>query len=140
MALNRQALAFTVIPLVLLFGAIVVAPPAEWDALRIAGLVLAVLGFLLLTVARAQLGRSFSVTPQARQLVTTGLYRRIRNPVYVFGTVCLFGFVLFAHMPKVLWLVLLLIPLQVVRARAEARTLERKFGDDYRAWKRQTWF
>jgi protein-S-isoprenylcysteine O-methyltransferase Ste14 len=58
----------------------------------------------------------------------------------VFGTVCLLGFVLFAHAPKLLWLVLVLIPLQVVRARAEARVLERKFGDDYRAWKRQTWF
>jgi protein-S-isoprenylcysteine O-methyltransferase Ste14 len=140
MALNRQGLAFTVVPLVLLAGVLLVLPPPHWDAIRVTGLVLALLGFVLLTVARAQLGGSFSVTPQARRLVTTGLYSRIRNPVYVFGTVCLAGCVLFAGAPKLLALIVLLVPLQVVRARAEARTLENAFGDEYRAWKRQTWF
>lgn len=140
MALSRQGVAFTVVPLVLLLGALVVAPPAHWDALRIAGLAVATISFVLLTVARAQLGSAFSVTPQARRLVTTGLYRRIRHPVYVFGTLCLVGFVLFAGAPKLLLLMLILFPVQVMRARAEARTLEERFGDEYRAWRRQTWF
>jgi protein-S-isoprenylcysteine O-methyltransferase Ste14 len=30
--------------------------------------------------------------------------------------------------------------MQVLRARAEGRKLEEKFGDEYREWKRQTWF
>jgi protein-S-isoprenylcysteine O-methyltransferase Ste14 len=35
---------------------------------------------------------------------------------------------------------LLLIPLQVWRARNEARVLEEKFGEEYREYRRRTWF
>jgi protein-S-isoprenylcysteine O-methyltransferase Ste14 len=63
--------------------------------MRIAGLAIMLVAFPLLTVARVQLGDAFSVTPQARQLVTHGLYSRIRNPVYVFGLLGLFGVVLY---------------------------------------------
>ena len=37
-------------------------------------------------LARWQLGDAFSVAPEARRLVTRGLYARIRHPIYVFGT------------------------------------------------------
>ena len=49
--------------------------PAEWTAMRIAGGCLIVVGFVLWTVARFQL-----------QLVTHGIYSKIRNPIYVFGS------------------------------------------------------
>jgi protein-S-isoprenylcysteine O-methyltransferase Ste14 len=140
MALSRQALAFTVIPLVGITAMLLVARPTHWDVMRVSGLALAIAGYVMLTVARAQLGRSFSVTPQARALVTTGLYSKIRNPIYVFGTVCIAGFVLYAERPRLLWLLLILQPIQLVRARAEGHKLEDKFGEEYRAWKRQTWF
>jgi protein-S-isoprenylcysteine O-methyltransferase Ste14 len=140
MAMSRQGLAFTLIPLVGIGAALIVAGPVQWNAMRVAGLALAIAGFVLLTIARAQLGASFSVTPQARRLVTTGLYSRIRHPIYVFGTLCLAGFVLVAHAPKLLWLFVVLVPVQLMRMRAEGHALERKFGDDYRAWKQQTWF
>ena len=41
--------------------------------------------------ARLQLGESFSVRPEARHLVTTGIYSKIRHPVYVFGTPAVTG-------------------------------------------------
>jgi protein-S-isoprenylcysteine O-methyltransferase Ste14 len=51
---------------------------------------------ILLTISRIQLGDSFSVSPQAKQLVTRGgLYSRIRNPIYVFGTIVFAGPFLF---------------------------------------------
>jgi protein-S-isoprenylcysteine O-methyltransferase Ste14 len=140
MALSRQALAFTVIPLVGITAMLLVTRPTQLDGMRATGLVLAIFGYVMLTVARAQLGSSFSVTPQARALVTTGLYSRIRNPIYVFGTVCLAGFIFYAEKPKLLWLLLLFQPIQVLRARAEGRKLEERFGEEYRAWRRQTWF
>src|ERR1035438_10105814 len=58
-----------------------------WTALRIAGAIVAVFGYVLVVVARLQLGASFSVSPQAKELVTHGLYARIRNPIYVFVVV-----------------------------------------------------
>jgi protein-S-isoprenylcysteine O-methyltransferase Ste14 len=41
--------------------------------LRIAGAILSVAGYILFITTRLQLGKSFSVTPQARELVTHGL-------------------------------------------------------------------
>ncbi len=131
---------FTYAPPVLLGAALFFIHPAHWDGSRIAGLVLLIVGVALVSIARAQLGNSFSITPQARALVTTGLYRRMRNPVYVFGFVAIAGLILYAGQPKLLWILVVLIPLQIVRVRAEARTLEEKFGEEYRAWRRTTWF
>jgi len=140
MALSRQALGFTVIPLVVIPTALVVLRPAHWNALNVSGLILTIVGFALLTVARIQLGNSFSVTPQARALVTSGIYSRIRNPVYVFSASGIAGFVLYLGKPRLLFLLVVLIPVQVLRAKAEARTLEQKFGEEYREWRRTTWF
>ena len=54
-----------------------------WTTLRIAGVIVAIVGYVLLITARLQLGKSFSVSPQAKALVTHGLYARFRNPIYV---------------------------------------------------------
>lgn len=140
MELSRQALQFSVIPFVVIPAALVVLRPAHWDAMRATGLVLTIVGFGLLTIARVQLGNSFSVTPQARALVTTGVYRKIRNPVYVFSAIGIAGFGLYVGKPMLLLLLLVLVPMQVLRAQAEGRTLEAAFGEEYREWKRQTWF
>jgi protein-S-isoprenylcysteine O-methyltransferase Ste14 len=131
---------FTVIPFVFIPTALVVLRPAHWTAMPVTGLVLTIFGFGLLTIARVQLGDSFSVTPQARALVTTGVYSRIRNPVYVFSAIGIAGFMLYVGRPTLLLLFLVLIPVQVLRAHAEGRKLEEAFGEQYRDWKRQTWF
>jgi protein-S-isoprenylcysteine O-methyltransferase Ste14 len=141
MALNRQALVFTVIPLAGITTVMLAMRPQHWDATHITGLALLTLGFVLLTVARAQLGQSFSVTPQARALVTTGLYSKISHPVYVFGTVCVVGGLIYLGRPRLLVAILLImVPMQILRMRAEGKILEERFGEQYRAWKQQTWF
>ena len=111
-----------------------------WTWISICGLALAVPSFFLWLTARVQLGRSFSVRARATELVTHGLYSRIRNPIYVFTTLFVAGFILI--MGKPLWLLLLaaLIPMQIARARKEARVLEEKFGEHYRLYRSRTWF
>lgn len=138
--MERPALVVTIIPpLALAFILYKVAGP-PWDAMRIVGFVLVVFGLLFLTVSRVQLGDAFSVTPQARMLVKHGIYSRVRHPVYVFGAIVITGLVLFLRRPIFLLVLLLVVPLQVVRAREEQRVLEAKFGDEYRQYKRSTWF
>jgi Phospholipid methyltransferase len=44
-------------------------------------------------LARYQLGRSFSVKTEAHELVTAGLYSKIRNPIYVLGMVMITGMI-----------------------------------------------
>jgi protein-S-isoprenylcysteine O-methyltransferase Ste14 len=119
---------------------IVFSIPGAWDLQRIIGTALMLVGIGGIVTARFQLGKSFAITAKARELVTHGIYSKIRNPIYVFGAVMLAGFVLVLHRP-VLWLVLLaLIVMQTLRARREAKVLEAAFGDAYREYRRKTWF
>jgi len=123
-----------------IFSLIWVHPPTAWTAMPIAGLCLIVVGFVLWTVARFQLGSSFAVTAQARQLVTHGLYSKIRNPVYVFGSCVIAGAILFFGRPIGLLVFVLIIPLQIWRAGKESAVLEAKFGEEYRKYRAGTWF
>lgn len=107
---------------------------------RIAGVAIALPSFILLVAARLQLGRAFSVQAKATELVTTGLYSRIRNPIYVFGALMIAGFIVWTGRPLLLLIFLILIPLQIYRSRKEAAILEQKFGSAYVEYKKQTWF
>jgi protein-S-isoprenylcysteine O-methyltransferase Ste14 len=138
--MTRQLLFFIIVPPILLAYMLYIYWPHPWTPLRVVGLILLLLGLLFVTIARLQLGRSFSITPQARQLVTHGLYSRIRNPVYLFGHVAILGLILFFDRPWLLLVFLILIPLQIFRARAESRVLEARFGDQYRLYKSRTRF
>ena len=102
------------------FGALVaalfVAPPTPtW----LAGIGIAAIAFPLWVLARLQLGSAFSFRPQARHLVTGGLYSKIRHPVYVFGTFAALG---------------ALLALQVWPLLAAA------FGREYEQYRQRTWF
>ena len=111
-----------------------------WNLQRGIGTALVVTGVGGIAAARYQLGESFSLKAEARQLVTHGLYSKIRNPIYVFGGMLFAGFVLIVHRP-ILWLAFVVLIIgQSMRARPEARVLEATFGDDYRQYRRKTWF
>jgi protein-S-isoprenylcysteine O-methyltransferase Ste14 len=96
--------------------------------------------FCLFAAARIQLGSSFSVAAKAQHLVTGGVYSKIRNPIYVFGGLLLGALMVYVGRPVLLVVFVVLIPMQIVRARKESRVLEEAFGDEYRAYKARTWF
>jgi len=137
--INLYAMAFIVIPPVVIVYILLQYRPAHMGAMELAGMALAIVGIAMLTLARYQLGNSFSVTPQARRLVTNGIYAHIRNPVYVFSAIGLSGLALYFDKPRYLLGLLILLPMQVMRARAEGHVLEEKFGDEYRQYKAKTW-
>lgn len=137
---DRRAVVVAVLPPLAAVAFVIFLWNRPWNLARILGLALLVPGFLFLTIARINLGSAFSVRPQATKLVTTGLYSRIRNPIYVFGTIAIAGLFLYLDRPVYLLLLLPLIAIQIWRARAESRVLEAQFGDDYRRYRAQTWF
>jgi len=111
-----------------------------WVPMRIAGVCMIAVGFAMWALARKQLGASFSVQAKATALVTHGLYSRIRNPIYVFGSIMIAGMLLFFLKPEGLLIFLVIIPMQIIRARKESAVLEAAFGDQYREYKSKTWF
>jgi protein-S-isoprenylcysteine O-methyltransferase Ste14 len=105
----------------------------------ILGVVLVGIGFALATAAIRNFGRAGTPVPTiepTRALVTTGLHGRSRNPIYVGPFLIYAGVAVAAHST---WMLILAVPLAItmrygVVAREEAY-LERRFGDDYRAYK-----
>jgi protein-S-isoprenylcysteine O-methyltransferase Ste14 len=116
------------------------APHLPWTAWRVVGIAIAAPAFLLFVMARVQLGRSFSLRAKATTLVTTGVYSRIRNPIYIFGAIFILGIILWMGRPWLLLIFAVIIPLQVVRSRKEEQVLTEKFGSAYLDYKQKTWF
>ena len=114
--------------------------PGERDAIRWIGLVVSLIGLAGVISARCTLGRSFSVRAKATRLVTGGLYSRIRNPIYVSGMFFIAGMIIMLRMPLLALVFVILIPVQIRRARQEASVLESTFGDEYRRYRARTWF
>src|SRR6266481_4408221 len=110
--MKRSALLVTIVPLVAIACLVYEFAHPPWTSMRVAGLVLMSPALILLTIARIQLGNSFSLAPHATQLVTRGIYSRI-----------------FLERPLLLLLLVPVLILQISRARAEARLLEAHFGD-----------
>jgi protein-S-isoprenylcysteine O-methyltransferase Ste14 len=114
--------------------------PSQWGRMRWVGVSIGLLSLAGLFLARYQLGKSFAITPQAKKLVTHGLYAKIRNPIYMFSSLLVVGFALATQLRFALLILLVLIPVQLLRIRQEARVLEEKFGDEYREYRKKTWF
>jgi protein-S-isoprenylcysteine O-methyltransferase Ste14 len=75
-------------------------------------------------------------TKPTRALVTTGIHRWTRNPIYVGMFLIFAGIAVAVRSP---WIAILVLPLAIIMrygvvAREEAY-LERRFGDAYRAYK-----
>jgi len=128
------------LPILALFFFVPVLRDQPWTPLRIAGVIIAVIGFGLVVTARVQLGDSFSVTPQAKALVTHGLYSKIRNPMFIFVDVTLFGLILAVNFPWLLLLLALWTFAQARQAGKESKVLYDKFGQTYLDYRKQTWF
>jgi protein-S-isoprenylcysteine O-methyltransferase Ste14 len=116
------------------------ALPAWWLPLRLAGLVLLAAGVAVLVHAFARfvvegLGTPAPVAP-TRELVVGGLYRHVRNPMYLAVLAAIVGQALVLGQ-------LVLLPYAIVVAAAfaafvhwyEEPTLARQFGERYQAYR-----
>lgn len=95
------------------------------------GVALTVAGAALALAAFISLGRSFSVIPEARALVTRGVYRLLRHPMYLAELLMIVG-VLFgqAQLTTVVG-TLIVIGLQVYRVHVEENLLRNAHPSSY---------
>jgi protein-S-isoprenylcysteine O-methyltransferase Ste14 len=104
-------------------------------------LAVGITGLLLWMLSMIHLGKSLAVLPGADTLVAHGVYRYIRHPIYVGITLTLLG-LLFAcgSVFGMVYLVVVVIPLNLFRARQEEQALAEKFGEHYLQYRNKTWF
>ena len=124
------------LPLILWFNA---ADERVWQTRHAIGLALIVTGVALWLAARWQLGTSFTPRPEARRLVTHGVYRYLRHPLYIGAEILTAGLFVFMGLYPLLLFALVSVPRQRRRARAEEAVLDAAFGEDYREYRRRTW-
>ena len=104
-------------------------------ALSIASALLIVVGSAFAIYALSFLGRSFSILPEARKLVTSGPFAWMRHPVYFGEEIALIGVMLQFKQPWSLLLIIVQFAWQLARMFYEERILAEAFPDygPYRA-------
>lgn len=113
------------------------APPLlGWSALRVAGVILIVAGLPLLLDSFARfaiqgLGTPAPVAPP-QHLVVTGLYRHVRNPMYVAVSSLVFGQgLLFGNVQVLQYGVAVVVGFHLFVLLYEEPVLREKFGSEY---------
>jgi protein-S-isoprenylcysteine O-methyltransferase Ste14 len=108
------------------------------NSILVAGNLIGLAGMIFSIISLATLGRSFGILPEARELVTSGPYNKIRHPLYLGEILIVTGMVL----PIFTWITLLMfagyVLLQIWRTFNEEQALEKVFPQ-YRQYQEQTW-
>lgn len=104
------------------------------------GFIITITAITFWLIARYQLGEAFSITPQSKYIVSGGLYKKIRHPIYLCSIMAGFGLCLIYSEPYLYIPLLILIIIQAIRAKLEERVLIKKFGQQYLQYKNSTWF
>ena len=123
------------LPIVVVAAWMATRREGPWTLMRLAGLVLILVGLGLATLARIQLESS-----KRTGLLTRGIYSSIRHPMYLFYFVAFAGLLLYLNELGGIPLLLLLGIFPFRLARREEQDLEALYGEQYRRYKRQTWF
>jgi len=113
--------------------------PQEPKSYHFAGTGITIISFTFWIISRVQLGNAFSIAPKSKFLVKIGLYSKLRHPVYYFSITAVAGLVVFTWQTTWLIPLIVLIILEVIRIRKEETLLLASFGEEYKAYKQQTW-
>jgi protein-S-isoprenylcysteine O-methyltransferase Ste14 len=110
-------------------------------AWRSIGLVLFVTGLTIMIVGQATLWRNYSgfvVIKQDHQLITHGIYRFTRNPIYLGALIVFAGIPIYSASGAGLLAMVGMVPILLHRIGMEERMLAEHFGEAYEAYCRST--
>ena len=119
----------------------IIRRPRSLSAQVLVGFALIVIGFVILFVAHYTIGRFHSSTLVIRkdhQLITHGIYRFTRHPIYLAVIIVAMGIPVYSSSLGGFLIMSALIPIFLNRIRMEETLLIEEFGDAYRAYKEGT--
>ena len=157
----KEDLLYFAIPAILVFSAGLIVSALNWrdgvvpppeglfnqprdllslSTLNIAGLFLFVIGFSIELVGQITLRRFYSSTlviKDDHQLITNGIYRFIRHPMYLGVIMAAVGLAAFSLSLGGIVIMLALIPVFLIRIKIEERMLIDEFGEAYRTYRKK---
>ena len=112
-----------------------------YDGLVYAGLAVGAVGMTLWILSILTLGHSLAVLPGTDRLVTRGVYRYLRHPIYI-GIILTLGGLFLACGSTIclVYVFVIVVPLNVFRARAEEVVLQEQLGEAYQQYRTGTFF
>ncbi len=160
-AIKKDLLVFGIPAVVVLFGGLIVCTLGGYDGLtktlwelaigkralselstaNILGLALVIVGLTIVLVGHFTLKRSYSsalVIRKDHRLVTHGIYRYVRHPIYLGSLMAIMGAPAYSASVYGALILSALIPLVLFRTRIEEGLLMEQFGDEYGAYRART--
>ena len=96
------------------------------NILRIAGLIVSLIGLVIWISSYVSLGHSFGVLPKKQKKVTSGIYQYLPHPMYIGISSTFIGLsISLQSYPGLIITLVFLIPLLVIRAIFEERALKK---------------
>ena len=106
------------------------------------GIIFVLIGGIIMVISRIQLGKYGTPvihTGEEHKLVTKGLYKVVRHPMYFGAILMMLGsYIAFRSLLVLIGIIISYIPLMKMRINTEEETLIGTFGDDYRNYIKQT--
>ena len=112
-----------------------------YDGLVYTGLAVGALGMTLWILSILTLGHSLAVLPGTDRLVIRGVYRYLRHPIYI-GIILTLGGLFLACGSTIclVYVLVIVVPLNVFRARLEEVVLQGQLGETYHKYRAGTFF
>ena len=98
------------------------------ELLFLGGLIFSLLGLIIWWLGKIALGDMFTALPKAKKVVQTGIYSKIRHPIYVGLSFIFIGWTFLSQNKWILIITLVLILIFISRMKRENKFLEKKFG------------
>ncbi|MGH1373300.1 MAG: methyltransferase family protein [Cellvibrionaceae bacterium] len=137
-----------VVTLVAIGGIYLSSQVSLMDALQISpiyslGGVLVLLGFGIMLAGALEFRRAqTTVNPlnpeQASELVSSGIFKRTRNPMYL-GMSLMVGAatLIVGHLSGLIWLIVFMLYIQVYQIHPEEKAMQKLFGDAFNQYRQQ---
>lgn len=111
-----------------------------YSKLSLIGTFITIFGLIIWWISKITLSDAWSSLPEANKIVKSGIYSKIRHPIYLGFTITTIGW--FIIIPSIFtFSIILSVSITFYfKIKAEEEILTNKFKEEYKKYKKNTWF